>query len=422
MNRCADDNRVNARVIRSSYWIRIATLLCGASVATLILALPFGRPLATWFGAVVAGSLVIGVLFARLGGFAFRGMVPVALFAASGVLSTSLSSYSEISWNRASAGLILLFVFPAAQVIAQSAQSCRVIGIVSLMIVLGTVVDLAWQPLFGRSLLLGIPAPAGASRYSGSLPNPNEVAFLAIAAPIAMGFGLRAKAFRVVVGVGTIAAAVLCGSRAMLLGLAAAASLAGGLATRRRWWGIGIALSTIAMIAITAWIVDLGSVRARVSETLHISEDSRIRVWRIAYEAWLQRPMIGNGPCVFFEIHEASRSTTRPSGWETPLGGMPWVHNLPLEILCERGMLGFALAAIVALSFVRDLKKSLREKYHRAEAFALASAAAAFATMSMFDLSLLKDWCALLLWLIAGLAAGFASRATQNSDAESRAA
>ena len=84
---------------------------------------------------------------------------------------------------------------------------------------------------------------------------------------------------------------------------------------------------------------------------------------------------------------------------------MPWVHSVPLELLAERGLLGTALFALLFAMLARDLRRGLANPATRAWSAAIAASLTTFATMSMLDLTLLKDWCSVCLWLSAGFAA-----------------
>ena len=128
----------------------------------------------------------------------------------------------------------------------------------------------------------------------------------------------------------------------------------------------------------------------------------RVQTWRIALEAFIERLLLGQDPAVSFEINEASRTREHAADWETPPGGMPWVHNGALKLLAERGVIGTGLFAALMLCAARDLKiglkRGLAQAATRASSAAIAASLVSFAARSLLDLSLLKDWCSVCLW------------------------
>lgn len=393
-----------------------AVFLCTASLSCLIMWLPVGLPMIESLGAGLLGAMLLGVLLARVvGSVKFNSIAPVMLFAACSVTSMWLSPLSEISFRRGGLGLFLVLVFPAAQVVASSARGLIALRLACGITVLLCAIDIAWQPMFGASLIRGVPAPIAYRRYEGSLPNPNEAAFLAVLMPLAitaispLTFARVARSWwSVMVALAALIGALLTGSRAILAALVVGACARSMLGTRVFARAL---IVLVLMFAAVAWIGDIGAFRRRVSDTLAPQNEPRLRTWNIAWDAFLERPMLGQGPAVFFEINEASRLTQRAAGWETPAGGMPWVHSVPLELLCERGVIGFAAMVLVIACVVRDLRKAAAQPATRAWAAALTGSAVALAAMSLVDLSLLKDWCSIVWWLVAGLAAGLATSA-----------
>ncbi len=302
-----------------------------------------------------------------------------------------------------------MLVFPAAQIIGASARWTLWIRRVMLVVIVLTAMDIAWQYVVGQSLLLGIKAPIGHSRFAGSLANPNEIAFVALLLPLAVisPAGVRAKFTSIGCIVLACLAALLTGSRATLGGLFVSASTRSWFGTRRF-----ITWSPVALLLLGAavWVGDFGSFRKRLSETLQPQQEVRWQTWRIAVDAFVDRPLLGNGPAVFFEVNEASRTMPRVDGSATPAGGMPWVHNVPLELLAERGVIGALLFVSLCAFIARDLRRGLACPSTRAWSSAVAASLAAFAAMSLVDLTLLKDWCSICVWLSAGFAATLGAR------------
>ena len=385
----------------------------------LVLAMPLGRPLAPWLAFVALGALVCGVVVARtVGQIAFRGLAPLLLLAGGTIVSMWCSPWSAQSMSRATPSLLLMLVFPAAQVVARSPRALSSVRACIAGAIVIAAADLAWQPLFGRSLLLGVVQDPADPRFTGSLPNANEVGFVALLAPLAFDVSplwpiarplhaLRSALTPLV----ALVPMLLSASRATLGGYFVGACVRSWFGRRRfvRWAPVAV----IALAAI-AWIADVGAFRHRVEETLSPQQESRLRTWSIAWHAFAERPWIGNGPAVFFEVNEASRKLPHEPGWETPAGGMPWAHNVPLEILCERGLLGGGLFAVVLAQLIAHLRAALASPAQRAWAAAIAASAATFAAMSLLDMSFLKDWCSVCFWLTCGFAAASADAASRS--------
>jgi len=397
---------------------RMASLAAACAIALLCLWMPLGRPTAPLLSSAVLGALVLALVVARvLGGFVPRHMVPLALFAVVTLVSAWLSPFANFALDRSAAGLVLLLVFPAAQLVTVSPAAVRIVCGSAALAVTTCGLDIAWQYFFGSSLLLGGPEPSDRWRFTGSLTNANEVGFVALLLPFALmqrrnnqsNARIRAQVARAATIITALFGVLLTGSRATLGGIFVGANVTSWFGKRVFLrWSLVFALS----VAAIAWIGDFGSFRKRAVESLRPQDEMRLRTWRIAFEAFVDRPLFGAGPAVFYEVNERSRSTQRPVGWETPPGGMPWVHNVPLELLAERGLVGTTAFAWLVFVVIRDLRITLRPHARSPETRAIASAAAAslatFAAMSLFDLTLLKDWCSIALWLSAGLAVGVA--------------
>lgn len=386
---------------------RLPPILCALALAMMVLWFPTGRSLPGWLTAFAVGCMVLGVLLERIIGQREPRHMPWLLaFAAASLASAWLSPFAEKSLHRGASGLLLLLVFPAAQSVAGT-KGARTWLLRSMALALCmSAIDIVWQYATDRSLLLGVPAPSDRWRFTGSLTNANEIGFVALLMPLAAS-GLRPIAGRFAAAA-TVAGVLLTGSRTTLGGLLVAASA-------RSWFGSRVFLRwsivVVVLVATIAWIGDLGAFRRRLGETMRPQDEIRLRTWRIAGEAFLERPWLGQGPAVFFEVNEDSRKSERPEGWETPPGGMPWVHNVPLELLTERGIVGAGIFAILAALAVRDLRRGLRDPGLRPWAGSIAASLIAFAAMSMLDLTLLKDWCSVCLWISLGFAASLGEEA-----------
>jgi O-antigen ligase len=385
---------------------------CTFAVSALLLSIPLGAPLRSEVSTALLVLLGAGLILVRYGGFRFHGLLPILLFAAAGIASSALSDFPKQSTARSASGLALLATFFAAQRIVATPWSMRVLRGAASLAVFVLLIDMMAQVWGGSSLLQSRLAPTGHTRFAGSLPNPNEVACIAILAPLSIageslmsrGKHRRLALINVVcVTASALLVAFYSGSRATFLGVNAALSMMLWLTRRRAVLG---ALSVSALLVLCAWIFDLGSVRVRVLDTFAMHDDWRFRVWQVAWHSFLDAPIFGQGPSVFFEVHERARLLPASSGITPAPGGMPWVHCVPLEILTERGLVGFVGAAWIVTTVLRHLRRALSHPKTRPTAVPLASAVAAIAIMSLVDLSLMKDWCIYLFALVGGLCCG----------------
>ena len=375
-----------------------------ASVCILLLAMPIGAPLRPAIALPTLGLLIGGVVAARFSGHAIRGLIPFVLLAAAGIASSELSPYASASRGRSATGIMLLAVFPAAQLVIRNEHARRAVFGCALLVIVVAASDILTQFLRGTSLLTGKAPAFDNGRFDGSLPNPNEAAFVVVLAPFAAGgLGAAHPARVLCTACATLAVVLLTGSRAMLAGIATAVTIAAGLVRPR--WAV-VAVAGCAAMAGLACLLDIASIRDRVADTLAIGEESRLRVWRVAWNAFLERPLLGSGPSTFFEVHESARAAQHPAGWEPARGGMPWAHSIPLEVLCERGLVGFAIVATIVARTASDLRRARADARVRALASAVIASSGAFGAMALVDLSLMKDWCLVLVCLLSGFAAG----------------
>lgn len=396
----------------------LATLLATAGVCAFILVLPFGRPLQPFFAWPLVALVAAAVLCARVAGFRFHGLIPLGLFGLASFAAVWLSPFREIAASRIGTGALLMLLHPAAQIVGASPMARVALGACAAVAVTLTGLDILAQRVAGASLLSGTPRPAGQWRLSGSLPNPNEAAFVAVLAPLALAVWIgvwrntptRAARMAVVLAMaclafGVVATTLLTGGRAIFGGLLLAALVP--LVAIRPRWAFGLACAAAVAVAL-AWFADLGAVRARIDDTIRLGDEPRLRTWSIALSAFLDHPWLGNGPCVFFEINEASRPLAATRGWETPVGGMPWAHSIPIELLCERGILGLVAAIGVVASAARGIARAWREGIGRPWTLGTAAGLASLLAMSLVDLSFLKDWCSVVIWITLGCAVGAA--------------
>ena len=113
---------------------------------------------------------------------------------------------------------------------------------------------------------------------------------------------------------------------------------------------------------------------------------------------FLQAPVLGHGPHTFFY--------TGPDAT-----GMGWPHNLYLELLAEQGIIGFAALVfllVIGVSAAWHLHQATRSDVRIFGAGALAGLVS-FCFAAFLELSLLRQWVVITLFVLLGATAQLAS-------------
>ena len=206
--------------------------------------------------------------------------------------------------------------------------------------------------------------------------------------------GLPAAIFTVIVSL----------SRNAWLGLAVGLGVLAVFSVQRRIV-IGLAAGAGVVFAI-AFAFDIGGAGRRATSLLGGPWRERLGVWLVAWEMFKESPLLGKGAHTFGEFyHPFLGRFDLPAGSGSGLTPVPWAHNLPLEMLAERGALGLTGFLLPVLAAGVRLTRACREPHTRPLAVGLAGSLTTFLMMGLFDLTFLKDWPQLLYWLLAALVA-----------------
>ena len=148
----------------------------------------------------------------------------------------------------------------------------------------------------------------------------------------------------------------------------------------RRRIGYAIALSICALIALAAWLTQMGRIASE-----GVIDDGRWQVYSLAVEAIGRRPLLGTG-AGSFEILFPSLRTTDLSNW----GVWDYAHSTILEIAVEMGLPVAGMVTLAALASIfllvrRALKVDLR---YRLSLAAIAGIAVTTYLHSLIDFSL----------------------------------
>jgi O-antigen ligase len=130
-----------------------------------------------------------------------------------------------------------------------------------------------------------------------------------------------------------------------------------------------------------------------------------------------EAPLVGRGASAFAaEYPERVARLALPPGYRPDDEPVAWPHDLYLEVLAERGLLGlagFAALPVAAGLALRRARRRTRDRAVAAGTEACLAAGAAFLVMAAFDLTFRKDWVLLAWLLLPGLAAALVALAAQ---------
>jgi O-antigen ligase len=335
-------------------------------------------------------------------------LAPLLLFAATTCSAIAFSSHRDLSLLRASYTPVSFLIFFAVQDALVENGALRRIGLVlsGLLFLIGLngLVQVATgETLFGSK-------PMYSERVVSSLPHPNDLAIVVLIVPfvIALGAAERSVLVRAFVALSLLVAiptAIASQSRNVWLGMSVAIFAMLALARDRR--PVFVLCGLAAVIVAAATQLDASNFESRLATLGHFSQDGRIGIWLAGWEMFKDEPISGVGLHVFKEAYAIYlERTVLPAGYHPELAAVPWAHNLYIEMLAERGIVGLAGFLAPVLAMVHCLRGALGpdvDERYRPYAVGLAASLAAFLTMGLFDLTFLKDWVQLMFWLIVGM-------------------
>jgi O-antigen ligase len=383
-----------------------------------LLLIPAGLALPAWPRDAALVTILAGVLAATVFGGAdpgFRFLLPLALFVGSTALSIFLSARPEQSLARATYAPVAWLVFVAVQTVAVTPAAYRrlLVGLGAVVVIVGA--DGVGQLLGGRSLIAGSPPFEG--RLTASLPHPNDLALIVMLFPVVLA-GLSATrrtwpSRLVLVALPLALVTVIgSGSRNAWLGLGVglaivgAGALGGAGGAQRRWI---VAMTGLALVLFAVAIgLSLGVVADRAARLLDPAREPRLVLWMVALRMFRESPLVGMGLHTFGDFHRPLVDTMAlPSTAIRDADAVPWAHDLYLEVLAERGLVGALGFAAPVIAMITGLRRHLRAETGVAHPIALGLAAslATFLVLGLFDLTFLKDWVLLVFWLLAALVA-----------------
>jgi O-antigen ligase len=381
-----------------------------------LLTIPMGHAFAVWGRELPLLAILAGMVLTRLPKSRapkpapFALLIPFVLFAGSTFLSTIFSEFPGESLARAAYAPIAFVLFLATQEVAISLAAYRRILLVLAVVVVLLGLDGVYQFWTGASFLGGNLLFRG--RITGSLPHPNDLALIPILLPAALTLVAGkpgAWASRLILcGLPfAFATVILSQSRNAWLGLAVSFGALATLSLRRKAVLFSATLA-IALFAL-AYVIGIGNVPDRARKILETPHEPRIGHWLVAWQMFQESPLLGKGVHTFGEFYLPYLKKIELPAHITPeVAYIPWAHNLYLEVLAERGLLGAVGFGAPLLAMLLTLRRFLRRDASpetRTLATGLAASLLSFLAQGFFDLTFLKDWVLLVFWLLAALVA-----------------
>ena len=364
--------------------------------------------------------------------------LPLVLFALLAVLSAFRRGASEPSVSRLLGWLLALFLLTAAASVFTSLDRPRslalsaawVPGVLLFVVISEGMRSAKWIRLLYTCLALVALGLACTLLVATALygPNPhdwlatmglpvlvvpNDANFLALLCPLALTLLLlRPRSAQGLLGgaaiVGVTLLIAVFTSRGAAITLAVSLVVAGGLFRPRLGAALGLALATGFLVLDGVQGFPL------LSKFADRVVDTRISLWIMAWEMFLDAPWLGCGPSTYKTLYPTYLELVQFPDWVKfdPWGGaVPWAHNLYLELLAERGIFGFAaFAALLGTALavaVRTWQKQTGE-VKLLTAGALASLCG-FLFSGIYETSLIRVWAVVLLCTLLGTIGSLAS-------------
>jgi O-antigen ligase len=257
------------------------------------------------------------------------------------------------------------------------------------------------------ALLHGSSDPAALVRRVGSplLLVPNDVVLLAIIAPLSLG--LLGWADRLPVRVIaasslaiTVTAILATQSRLAVLILVGTSWCFAVLRVRRVAWlsALGMSAAIVVGEAVRGW---------PLLQKHYLVANPRLALWATALAMFRDAPWLGHGPHTFGLLRAGYLSRlTFPSWLHPDERVVPWAHNLYLECLAERGLVGFVTLIAVVVTGFRGTSTSAGtadEGRGRWLRDAASVAFGGFCVAAFLELTFLRQWVVLIFFTLLGV-------------------
>jgi O-antigen ligase len=163
------------------------------------------------------------------------------------------------------------------------------------------------------------------------------------------------------------------------------------------------------------FIVDFLNDFAMIGKMASIwTASSRIPLWLAAWRMFLDAPLLGLGPGAFSEFYSTYVADMVLPEWIVfDSRHMPWAHNLYMESLAERGVIGIAtLLSLIARMIYLLWPISGKPDLHGHLAQASLVSLSLMLVAGLFELSLLRLWFTTFFFLMIGIVLMVSSEGT----------
>ncbi len=234
---------------------------------------------------------------------------------------------------------------------------------------------------------------------------PNDLIFLSLITPLSLTLFYQKPSsligtLAILSILLTIAVIILFQSRGGLLILLISMGIVAGTLWPKRW---------IVVVSILLVVIIIGVDLTQNFSLFHkftSSWNARLLPWLIAWDMFMDAPLLGNGIHTFGVLYETYKQTIDlPVGITIDTRTMAWAHNFYLETLAEQGIVGMVSLGIVlshGLLLSWQIRTNKQQDIRIMNVGALASLLS-FCLASIFEISLIRYWCVTILFLLLAI-------------------
>jgi len=393
----------------------LAPMAALALLAAALAIIPYGAPVATLYQWVVAalGIAVLLLMFADPQQRWRRVSVwPMLAILTAWGIAIYRCPMTQTSLERSYGMALYAPCFIAAQVVAWNPRLLRALLWGVLAAVIACVVDVLAQWAIGSSLFTG--QPKRHAGFHGSQGNQNDLACVSVLLPLTSAVlpGIAGVALYVAMLAVTSPVWILSKSRQIMIGWLLGALPPLAPRVPRKW----LLIAAVGMVGLIALAVTASpELRARVTQTASAGLGERGPVFGFGLTLFTVHWIDGAGPGLFGNYYlSALKAKWTWMGQRPPPIGMPWVHSLPIEVLCETGIIGvLAMLASLAEALRRLFRAWRSAATDRTMLVAVMTAAGCMAAIGLIDLTFIKDWVRVCFWMLLGLCCAMSPREHQ---------
>jgi hypothetical protein len=387
-----------------------------AFVASSLLTLPYGAPMPQWYTwTETALGAAFLLLLASDPDRRWRHVIywPVIAIVGAWTLSIAGCAFPREVTERSIGMAGYSVVFVAIQVAMWRSDTLRAVRWTMCGVLLIITVDVCWQRWDTYSLIREVRGGelhrqfTGFVPFAGSQGNPNDLAVVGVLLPLAVPSASSWASIGIIaiVSAATSATWIISASRQTFL--AWALSVSGLLGARASWRTRSAVVGVLAALSITV-VLAVPTLRSRFAGVFDNPLGDRGMPMVYALKLFTDAPLFGVGPSLFGHYWVAGvRDGWQWAGQSLPAVGMPWVHCVPFEILCEWGLAGAAAFVAVLFTGARRLRMSMNAGAPARDlAMAVGIALASAAVISLIDVTFIKNWVRVSFWLLLGLCFG----------------